>query len=213
MLVRTVVLTKLVEGLCCTSCGCSSLAIRVGDSTLGLVSSLETYCTSCEIVINCTLTSDRLGGQTAGNVPLVVNRSAVSATMDMGEGYSGLVKLYRYLDMDCMHHKTYATHVKEVAEANMVVATKVLTDAAKVVRRVYQESDPSLDDDSVIDLTVTFDGSWMTRGHTSMYGIGCVIEVHWTRVRSGSGIALLPELCSHKGTLRGHTHSRVQEME
>ena len=73
-------LTKLVEGLCCTSCGCSSLAIRVGDSKLGLENSLETYCTSCEGVINSTLTSDRLGGQTAGNVPFVVHRSAVSVS-------------------------------------------------------------------------------------------------------------------------------------
>ena len=207
MLVRTVVLTKLVEGLCCTSCGCSSLAIRVGDSKLGLVSSLETYCTSCENVINSTLTSDRLGGQTAGNVPLVVNRSAVSATMDMGVGYSGLVKLCRYLDMDCMHHKTYATHVKEVAEANMVVATTVLTDAAKVVRRVYQESDPSLDDDSVIDLTVTFDGSWMTRGHTSMYGIGCVIEVHTGLVLDLAVVSLYCQSCAHAKARYGGTHT------
>ena len=207
MLVRTVVLTKLVEGLCCTSCGCSSLAIRVGDSKLDLVSSLETYCTSCENVINSTLTSDRLGGQTAGNVPVVVNRSAVSATMDMGVGYSGLVKLCRYLDMDCMHHKTYATHVKEVAEANMVVTTKVLTDAAKVVRRVYQESDPSLDDDSVIDLTVTFDGSWMTRGHTSMYGIGCVIEVHTGLVLDLAVVSLYCQSCAHAKARYGGTHT------
>ena len=200
-------LTKLVEGLCCTSCGCSSLAIRVGDSKLGLVNSLETYCTSCEGVINSTLTSDRLGGQTAGNVPFVVHRSAVSATMDMGVGYSGLVKLCRFLDMDCMHHKTYATHVKEVADANMVVASTVLDDAAKVVRRMYQESDPSLDDDSIIDLTVTFDGSWMTRGHTSLYGIGCVIEVHTGLVLDLAVVSLYCQSCTHAKARYGGTHT------
>ena len=29
----------------------------------------------------------------------------------------------------------------------------------------------------MIDLTVSFDGSWLTCGHSSMYGVGCVIEV------------------------------------
>ena len=45
------------------------------------------------------LASDRLGGQTAGKVPFVVHRSAVSATMDMGVGYRGLVKLVDAHDM------------------------------------------------------------------------------------------------------------------
>ena len=66
---------------------------------------------------------------------------------------------------------------KGVAQATNTVTTSTLDDAARVVRRVYCERDPSLPADGVIDLTVSYDGSWMTRGNRSLYGIGCVIDV------------------------------------
>jgi len=128
ILMETVMLTKLVENFSCTSCG--TFAICVGDSTLGLVCALESHCTTYDKVISSIFTSDRLGSKTAGNIPFVVNCSAVSATMDKGVEHSSLVRLCRYHDMGCIHHKTYATHVKEVAQANMVVTTRVLGDAA-----------------------------------------------------------------------------------
>ena len=41
---------------------------------------------------------------------------------------------------------------------------------------MYIEADPSLADAEQLDLTVSYDGSWMKRGHNSSYGIGCVID-------------------------------------
>ena len=66
--------------------------------------------------------------------------------------------------------------MRAVTDANKVVVTRVLDDAATTVRRVYREIDPSLEEDAVIDLVVSLDRSWMTRGHKSAYGIGCVID-------------------------------------
>ena len=42
---------------------------------------------------------------------------------------------------------------------------------------MYKELDPILDESGEMDLMVSFDGSWMTRGHSSLYGIGCIVEV------------------------------------
>ena len=64
----------------------------------------------------------------------------------------------------------------EVTYANNCVVTRVLDAATATVRRVYREIDSSLQEDAVIDLVVSFDGSWMTRGHKSAYGIGCAID-------------------------------------
>ena len=77
-------------------CGCSSLII---DCNLGLVCQLQTYCTLCDAVLKSTYSSERIDGDTSGNVSFVVTRSLVSATMDMGVGHGGLVKL-------CRHHLT-----------------------------------------------------------------------------------------------------------
>ena len=143
---------------------------------LGVVSAYETWCTECDAVINSTLSSDRLDRSTAGNAPFVVVRQAVAATMDMGVGHAGLMKLCRFLDMMPMTQATYTKHMLAVTHANKCVVTRVLDEAATTVRRVYHEIDPSLQEDAVIDLVVSFDGSWMTRGHKSAYGIGCVID-------------------------------------
>ena len=148
------------------------------------------------------MTYERLGGKQPGNVPFTVTRSLVSVTMDMGVGHGGLQKLCRYLDMSCLHHKTYATHVKEVAQATATTTTSVLTDAAEVVRRVYRERDPSLPA-GVIDLVVSYDGSWMTRGHRSLYGIGCVIDTVTGLVIDFTVLSRYCQWCAHTKTRFG----------
>ena len=37
-------------------------------------------------------------------------------------------------------------------------------------------ANPILADAEAIDLTISYDGSWMRRSHTSAYGIGCLID-------------------------------------
>ena len=175
VVMRVAKLSELVKTPLCPTCHCATVAIRAIDCKLGLVCKMETYCATCEDVISSTHSSDRIGG-TAGNLPFVVVRSVVSASMDMGVGYSGIVKLCQYLDMNTITHTTFATHRRAITEASKVTATSILDDAAKVVWRVYVDADPSLEDADVIDVIVSYTGSWMKRGHTSAYGIACVIE-------------------------------------
>ena len=88
VLVRCALLPSLVANLPCALLGSISLHSLPScrpHSTLGMVCSLETFCTSCDKVINATLSSDCIDGTQATYVPFVVVRSAVSATMDMGD--------------------------------------------------------------------------------------------------------------------------------
>ena len=172
---RSVMLSALVKGLLCLQCGMASLAVRAVNRKMGLVSVLETFCTACHAVLNATLTSDELDGP--GNQPHVVTRQVVAASMDMGVGHAGVVKLCRYLDMPPIHHTTFGKHAKAVCDASKLAVVHVFASVADVVRRAYRDLDPSIGDDDIIDLTVSFDGSWMTRGHKSLYGIGCVVDV------------------------------------
>ena len=89
--VHCAMLPSLVANLPCTLYRKRTLSIRAVDRTLGRVCGLETFCTSCDKVINATLSSDRIDGTQATNIPFVVVKSAVWATMDMGIGHSGLV--------------------------------------------------------------------------------------------------------------------------
>ncbi|GFO08762.1 hypothetical protein PoB_003526700 [Plakobranchus ocellatus] len=51
----------------------------------------------------------------------------------------------------------------------------------KTVQLVRQQhalqNGTSLGENDPIDIAVSYDGSWLTRGHSSMIGIGCVIDV------------------------------------
>ncbi|KAK2180843.1 hypothetical protein NP493_423g02053 [Ridgeia piscesae] len=137
--VRCCMMSALVRGLACTECSEPTLKIRAIDRRLGLVCLLETYCTTCGAVLNSTLSSDRVEEEKAGNVPFVVVRQAVAATMDMGVGHAGLVKLCRFMDMEPLQHKSYSRHVKAVTAANMTVVSSLFDDAAKTVRQILSD--------------------------------------------------------------------------
>ena len=131
----------------------------------------------CDMVLNSTFSSDRIGETQASNSLFVVVRSVVSATMDMGVGYAGLEKFSRYLDMPVMTRNTLLKHQNVISDASMHVVNDVMCESAQIVRNVYKRLDPSIDESGVMDLIVSFDGSWMTQGHSSLYGIGCVVEM------------------------------------
>ena len=58
-------------------------------------------------------------------------------------------------------------------DASMRVVNNVMCESAQIVCNVYKRLDPSIDESVVMDLMVSVGGSWMTRGHSSLYGIGC----------------------------------------
>ena len=171
---------------------------------------LETYCTSCESVLKYS--SDRVSGVAASNVPFVVTRSVVSATMDMGVGYGGLVRLCRHFDMSAMTSKMYTSRVKVVASASMVATSSLLDDAVEVVRSTYIDRGLSTPTEhGIIDLAVSFDGTWMTRGHSSKYGLGFMVEIETGLVLDF--VSVLPQLCWCRCTLWWRREGGVQDME
>ena len=175
MMVERRQLCELVQLVACASCHAVAMAVRFVNRNLGLVCGMEMFCTSCGHISGSALTSGRVSG--AANAQFSVIRQTVSAFMDMGVGRSGVDKLGRYLDMPSVHHRSFVRHSRAVSAGNQKVVKRVFDDAAAVVRRTYVDADPALVDAPVIDLTVSFDGSWMKRGHRSLYGTGCVIDV------------------------------------
>ena len=207
--VRCKMMNRLVKGLLCLNpqCGAPTLKIRAIDCRLGLICRYETYCTTCATVLNKAWSSDRLDDSTKGNIPFSVNRQAVAATMDMGVGHTGLLKLCRFMDMQEMHHKTYAKHVRAITKANKAVVKTVLDEAAVTVRKACQDLDPTITEDAILDLTVSFDGSWMTRGHKSLYGVGCVVEVTTGLVLDFCVLSLYCQRCTFAKKLYGGAHT------
>ena len=56
--------------------------------------------------------------------------------------------------------------------------TVVFREAAQQVRQYHlAQAHLPPDSDQVLDISVSYDGSWLTRGHSSHVGVGCVIDI------------------------------------
>ena len=69
-----------------------------------------------------------------------------------------------------LHHKTYTNHVDYIGSRLPSFKEALVDKAAEKVREVHNTAD------GVVDIDVSYDGSWQTRGYKSMSGLGCVIE-------------------------------------
>ncbi|GFS68675.1 uncharacterized protein TNCV_1958921 [Trichonephila clavipes] len=61
----------------------------------------------------------------------------------------------------------------KVLNGHLVGSNQLLLDVRKNVREAYG----SKNDKDIVDIEVSYDGSWLTRGHTSNIGVGCVIDL------------------------------------
>ena len=48
---------------------------------------------------------------------------------------------------------------------------------SSLIRKRHLEKDVALHKDAIIDIIVSYDGSWMKRGHCSLYGLGALIDI------------------------------------
>ncbi|GFU15936.1 uncharacterized protein TNCV_2368641 [Trichonephila clavipes] len=69
--------------------------------------------------------------------------------------------------------RTYSKCIKLLHTAYGIAAETLQNEVHSEVRKAYEA--PT--DVPVVDISVSFDGSWLTRGHTSLIGIACVIDI------------------------------------
>ncbi|GFW85222.1 uncharacterized protein TNCV_3249621 [Trichonephila clavipes] len=68
--------------------------------------------------------------------------------------------------------KYWVASIDTLRSTSLVRSTeKSLNDVRSQVKSAYQSSS------AITDIDVTFDGTWLTRGHSSQIGVGCVINL------------------------------------
>ena len=88
------------------------------------------------------------------------------------------------------------------------VYTTSVFSASMIVRKVYKDHDPSIDESGVIDIAVSYDSTWMTRGHKSMHGIGRIVEVVTGLVIDFTILSLYCQSCSAAATRYGSRETK-----
>ncbi|RUS69872.1 hypothetical protein EGW08_022368 [Elysia chlorotica] len=167
-------INQLYKVALCPQCKTPSLQLynnKVRDRSYAVF--LELRCTLCEDTLGSTYTSKK----TTIDQSVDCNRRAVLAGLTVGLGHAGLMKLSEGLGMPSMHEKTWRSHLTAIARQTDRIKNDILQQARDRVISYYRETEPdSFDADGVLNIGVSYDGTWAKRGFTSKLGAGAVID-------------------------------------
>ncbi|GFU82663.1 uncharacterized protein TNCV_2900041 [Trichonephila clavipes] len=76
-----------------------------------------------------------------------------------------------------MDRKTFSKCLENLCNKNENAKDEMQQTSRDHVRQANLYLHPDLVQNNIIDITVTYDGTWHKRGHTSLYRIGIVIDV------------------------------------
>ncbi|CAB3996136.1 Hypothetical predicted protein [Paramuricea clavata] len=153
----------------------------------GLSSSYYFECTKCRQGVDMD-TSKPVEGKACS---FDVNRRTNFAMGELGLGREALATICEILNMPPpVSDSAYQKHNRSVNLATRKVLEERLNDAGHRVRTFLQK-----DDAEILDVAVSFDGTWSKRGFTANYGVGIVISADTGEVLDYVVLSKVCELC------------------
>lgn len=149
--------------------------IVLSESTVyGLSSKLELHCMLCEQNIYSGFTSQRVHmGQSFD-----INNRFTFATKADGLGYEQASSFLAHLNLPPpITDSSFNERLSSLFQACEAALREHLALIHEIVRKRYIEEDLASEDDDVLNISVSFDGTWHKRGHISHNGIGVAIDV------------------------------------
>ena len=116
-----------------------------------------------------------------------------------GLGHTGMKLLGALLGSRVMCLKTFQEKEARLINTLRDAADDVLRQSTQVVREAYLALDPECATEP-LDISVSFDGTWHKRGHTSLYGLGAVIDILTGLVLDYTVVSKYCHACSIKET-------------
>ena len=91
---------------------------------------------------------------------------------------------------------SFSNHVKKIKEASDKAAEADMSQAASELRQLMMEEDPSISEDSPIEVCVSYHGTWSKRGFSTNHGIGIVISMDTSKVLDKLELCKICNSCS-----------------
>ena len=165
------------------------------NSRAGLMSTFKITCSHCgDISTLETSTSLAQKGRSFD-----CNRRAVYHSIESGSGYEGLSSFCAINNMPCLSRAAYYKQVDIIADTLKCVAQEELVSAGQRLRElVSKETGQEFSDTDVIDVAVSFDGTWAKRGFTSLTGVVFAISVDTGEVLDYHVLSKACQKCARK---------------
>ncbi|GFU60793.1 uncharacterized protein TNCV_3983631 [Trichonephila clavipes] len=156
---------NLLRSAKCQYCEKQTLKLELG-AKLGFSYNLKLLCSNCDenkTVVNTSLKSV----QTSHDVNLRITQ----AFSHIEKGYSAIEKFCMVMNIDPFSSTTYGKCARRLDNAYTLASENIFAEIHREIKNVYENGA------EITDLSVSFDGTWLTRGHTSLIGVGCVIDM------------------------------------
>ncbi|KAJ4447487.1 hypothetical protein ANN_09494, partial [Periplaneta americana] len=193
-LVHVSLWSELYKGVKCGECGMDSAKAELTEPS-GFAFKVIVKCYNCNTVLNEMYTSPKVGNTESTRPPFDVNRRMVNAFVTMGKGHSAMEQHCMAMGMAGLSSPSFNSHLIKLTEENKLVRQHVLRNAHSAVRRAHMEVDSSISDSDVINIGVSYDGTWMKRTYIKqlqVYGEGIDIRkeecVNHVAKRVGKGL-------------------------
>ena len=171
-------LQSLVGQLLCPSCKRPGVTAFVPDTAMqGFAAKYTLSCQNCKDSIDESFLCGRAGNSSA-NVPFEINTRAMLAFRRIGCGFSQIKTWCGVMNMPYnISHDTYSNHVEKIHQASIATFEEITKDSLKAIQSAYKDPGELPDENGILDISVSFDGSWQRRGHASHNGVAAAIDL------------------------------------
>ncbi|KAA0203452.1 hypothetical protein HAZT_HAZT002469 [Hyalella azteca] len=169
----------LVEKILSSKLNCSECD-SVCDVTVNVIHAEASISTKCQA---CDAKQDLYKAEHAKKIdgsvsPFTLrNLTLIYYSLMNSDGLAGCKRICAALSTDGFSNEAFSGHCAFLfSEMEKFFAMKQ-NEMISALKRTSSENGTYQEGDEFLDLDVSFDGTWMTRGHKSHIGIGCVIEL------------------------------------
>ena len=177
-LVQKSCLQSLVEKFYCPSCQTVGyLTFNIIESkSQGFAAKSDISCNNCNTFYTEQFMSSRLGD--SGKAPFEVNVRAVFAFRSIGCGFSAIKDWCSSMNLpNCLSKEAYTNNHSKIGAASKATFDEILKSSRETIKKAYKDIGIVPDEQGILDIAVSFDGSWQRRGHSSHNGMASVIEL------------------------------------
>ena len=167
----------LISPLLCPTCKHSTLTFKTHDELRrGYAQKVEVVCSRCTYG-NIDSSSPQIDTtERQSRKPFEINHRAVLAAREVGIGQREMMRMFAMLNIKGgLHHRTYHRINRQIHNKLLHgPAADTLTTSHSLVHKMYDDIHGRTDGPR--DITVSYDGTWYIKGHTSSVGACFVID-------------------------------------
>ncbi|KAK8721695.1 hypothetical protein OTU49_012515 [Cherax quadricarinatus] len=157
----------ILSSVCCLKCFSNNIVFTFDHHHLE--TTVSAYCPECKN--NVFVMKPRVHKDMN-----VATGRMVYAEMCTGGGYASFSRRTAMCNLPSLSFKTFSKYTALITDASVQSCKQIMAESREVIVREYGKLDIVPDPSGILDIDVTYDGTWHKRGHHSNLGIGVTID-------------------------------------